>query len=239
MKSKYHNNYFSPNILGIFYNPFFIIRSELHKSIKNYANLLDGKVIDLGCGTKPYRDLFINANDYIGVDIEQSGNPDSKSKVDKFYDGKNLPFESNSIDGVFSSETFEHIFNLEEIIIELHRVLKRQGLLLVTCPFFWPEHEIPYDFARYTSFGLKDILKRNGFEVVSFEKTGNYILSMLQMTSLYLYYFISKLPILKHIFFVLLITPIFIISIVLNKVLPIKIKRQDLYLNNVILVRKV
>jgi len=64
------------------------------------------------------------------------------------------------MDGVFSSETFEHIFNLEEIIKEINRVLKKEGLLLATCPFLWPEHEVPYDYARYTSFAMKNLLEK-------------------------------------------------------------------------------
>lgn len=196
-------------------------------------------MVDLGCGTKPYVQEFINVNEYIGLDIEHSGNQDSKSLVDVFYDGKKFPFENNSVDGVFSSETFEHIFNLEEIIGEINRVLKKDGLLLATCPFLWPEHEVPYDYARYTSFAIKNLLERNGFEIVAFEKTGNFFTAMLQMQALYLYFFINRIPLINGLFFVLFISPIFIVGSFLNKILPKFMKRKDLYLNNVILAKKI
>ena len=168
MKPNKANIYFSKNFLGVFYNPFYFTRMFLFKEIEDLAKLFEGKVVDIGCGTKPYKMLFNNVTEYIGLDIEISGNGDSKEDIDLFYDGKKIPLESNSVDGFFSSETFEHIFNLEEIIPEIHRALKPNGLLLATCPFMWPEHEIPYDYARYTSFGLKHLLEKNGFEIVKF-----------------------------------------------------------------------
>ncbi len=117
IKSKL-NYLFDNSILGIFFNPFYFTRKELYNSIKGLAPSLGGKVIDIGCGTKPYKHLFTNSKSYIGVDIEVSGNGDNKNQVDIFYNGSVLPFENASIDHVFSSETFEHVFNLETIISE-------------------------------------------------------------------------------------------------------------------------
>lgn len=238
MKANKTNKYFSKNRTGVFYNPFFFNRKELFKAIEKQAPLFKGQLIDLGCGTKPYQHLFSNTEKYIGLDIEHSGNNDGKSMVDVFYDGKSFPFETNSIDGVFSSETFEHIFNLDEIIVEILRVLKKDGLLLATCPFFWPEHEVPYDYARYTSFAIKHMLEQKGFEIISFEKTGNFFTSMIQMQALYLYFYINKIPLLSALFFVLIISPLFIFGWAINKIMPKFMKRNDLYLNNVILAKK-
>ena len=216
----------------------FFTRRFLYRGIEQWAPRLQGHVLDLGCGTKPYRPLFTHAERYTGVDIEISGNTDQKESVDVFYNGSELPFEPESVDAVFSSETFEHIFNLEIIVGEINRVLKKDGLLLVTCPFTWPEHEVPYDFARYTSYGIQDMLKRNGFEIVELEKTGNYFLSVLQLQALYLYYFINRIPVLSPLFFLLFISPIFLFGSLVNAVLPSFMKRKDLYLNNIILAKK-
>lgn len=232
------NTLFSKNRSGIFFNPFYIIRKELYKAIARQAPSFKGKLVDLGCGTKPYAHEFVNVSEYIGLDIAQSGNGDTKSLIDVFYDGSTFPFESNSVDGIFSSETFEHIFNLEEIIPEIHRVLKPGGQLLATCPFFWPEHEVPYDYARYTSYAIQHLLKKNGFEIVHYEKTGNFITSMIQMQALYLYFYINKIPLLSSVFFVLFITPLFLFGEFVNLILPSFMKRKDLYLNNVILAKK-
>jgi SAM-dependent methyltransferase len=232
------NTFFSNRWSGMLYSALYFTRSELYTSIIKKAPLFSGTMLDLGCGTKPYRQQFVNVEKYIGLDVAQSGNHEGKSNVDVFYDGKTIPFENNSIDGVFSSETFEHIFNLEEVLSEIRRVLKKDGLLLATCPFFWPEHEAPYDFARYTSFAIKDLLIRNGFEIVSYEKTGNFFVAMLQLWALYLNNFINRIPLLNSLFFIVFITPIFVLGTMLNKVLPAFMKRKDLYLNNVIVARK-
>ena len=233
------NSFFSNAISGIFLNPYFLIRQKLYQAIAEWAPTLNGKIVDLGCGTKPYKHLFTSCSLYLGLDIEVSGNTDSKKEVDIYYNGKTFPLESNSVDHVFSSETFEHIFNLEEILQEIHRVLKPGGQLLATCPFFWPEHEKPYDFARYSSFGIIHLLNKSGFEIVQYRKTGTYVSSMLQMQALYLYFFINKIPIFSYLFFWVFITPLFVLAIFLEWMLPQRILRSDLYLNNIILAKKI
>ena len=64
------------------------------------------------------------------------------------------------------------MFNPHEVIDEWARLLKPNGLLLVTTPFIWPEHEVPYDFGRYSSHGLKHVLEEHGFEIVEFQRVG-------------------------------------------------------------------
>lgn len=233
------NPFFTNSFSSVFFNPLHLTRSKLYTEIKDLAPALKGKLIDLGCGTKPYQHLFTNCSEYLGLDIEVSGNKDSKSLVDIYYDGRTFPFENNSVDCFFSSETFEHVFNLDEVLHEMNRTLKPGGLLLATCPFFFPEHEVPYDFARYTSFGLKSLLRKHGFEIVEYRKTGSFVSAMVQMTILYIYYFINRIPLLKHLLFVLFITPMLLWAQFVDAVFPLRIKRHDLYLNNIILAKKI
>ena len=83
--------------------------------------------MDFGCGSKPYESLFVNAKKYIGIDVEVSGHNHKDSKVDVFYDGKTLPFADKSFDAVVCFEVLEHIFNPDEAITEIRRVLKGDG----------------------------------------------------------------------------------------------------------------
>ena len=46
-------------------------------------------------------------------------------------------------------------------------------MLLLSCPFVWDEHEQPYDYARYSSFGIRHILEQNGFEILELRKSIN------------------------------------------------------------------
>ncbi|OSZ76877.1 hypothetical protein CAP36_10600 [Chitinophagaceae bacterium IBVUCB2] len=147
-------------------NAFYFTRGALYKKIKQFAPQLHGRLMDFGCGSKPYQSLFINATEYIGVDYAGEGHSHTNESIDVLYDGKKIPFPDEYFDGAFSSEVVEHVFNLEEILPEIARVIKREGKLLITCPFVWPEHEVPVDYARYTQFALKDLLEKNGFSLL-------------------------------------------------------------------------
>jgi len=217
----------------------YLTRNGLLSAIKKYAPLLHGRLMDLGCGSKPYQSLF-NVNTYIGVDYNGEGHSHVNENIDVFYDGKILPFPDASFDSVFSSEVFEHIFNLEEILKEVHRVMKPGAKILATCPFVICEHESPNDFARYTSFALKNIMERNGFRVLHYEKVGNHITAIMQLRIMYLH--MHVLPIFRKIPFVRsalrLGTNITLNCWALFKsaILP---KRDDLYLNNIIVCEKI
>src|SRR5437773_3335923 len=106
-------------------NAFYFIRNALYKKVKQYAPALKGRLLDFGCGSKPYQSLFANVTEYIGVDYNSPGHSHANEQIDVFYDGKKIPFPDEYFDSVFSSEVFEHIFNLEEIIPEIKRVMKK------------------------------------------------------------------------------------------------------------------
>jgi len=228
---------FTPSITGYFFNPFFIIRSALYSSIKELSQDASGSVLDFGCGSKPYRRFFLGAEEYIGCDTSESGHSHTDSDIDVFYDGKKLPFNDCRFDWVVSFETVEHIFNLEEILNELHRVGKHNGFLLISAPFCWDEHEVPYDFARYTSYGLSHLLSQAGFDVIKYVKTGSYILAAFQMLTAYIYQHLFP----KSKYLRLLLTPIFIMPIhtlayILDFLLP---RKNEFFLNSVVLCRNV
>ena len=200
---------------------------------------MKGRLMDFGCGSKPYRSFF-TVTEYIGVDFENEGHPHENEQIDVFYDGKNLPFENERFDSVLCSEVFEHIFNLDEILKEINRVMKKDGRLLITCPFVWNEHEVPYDYARYTKFALQSLLSQNGFEVVEYSKSGNFIIVICQLITLY--FFNAFKGIWKKIFlfrwfykFAFFLIPN-VTGIILQKILP---KNDTLYLNNVLVARKI
>ncbi len=225
---------FDPNI----FHPFYIIRRELKKKMEKFAPALSGRLLDFGCGSKPYKSLF-HVDEYIGLDYYNEGHPHENELIDVFYDGKTFPFEEGHFDSVLCSEVVEHIFNLPEILLELARVLKKDGLLLLTCPFVWNEHEVPFDFARYSQFALKSLLENAGFEIVNFEKSGNYRLALTQLKVLYNYNHAKKL--MGNFFlFRWLYKALFVFipnawGLFLNKILP---NDETLYLNNIVLARK-
>lgn len=225
---------------SIFFQPAFFIRKGLYQSVKKLAPQLVGKVLDFGCGAKPYKRLFTNAAEYIGLDIEISGHDHTNEDVDVYYDGKIIPFANGSFNHVFATEVFEHIFNIDEVLPEITRVLKPGGFLLITCPFVCPEHEKPYDYARYTSFGIRHLLEKHGYKIDQQIKTGNYMETTAQLIMYFINYSLPKNPkFIYLILFQLFILPVILLTSLLNFISPKKLKRDDLYHSNVVLAKKI
>src|SRR6476660_2071246 len=120
---------------------------------------LDGRriVIDVGCGHKPYRDLFGDVH-YFGMDYGAAD-----SSPDFLGDARQIPLRSGSADIVFSTQVIEHIPHPHTMVKECSRVLKPGGFLILTGPFYWPLHEEPFDFYRFTKYGFTQMVKDAGF----------------------------------------------------------------------------
>lgn len=166
-------------------NIYLIDRKGIFEFIKSFSKIIQGGGImcDFGCGTEPYRSLF-HVKEYIGIDIEISGNKNLRS-AEVLYDGKKIPFEEGFFDYMLASQCFEHIVNLNEIVKEIYRVLKTDGLLCVTVPLTNPEHEVPYDFRRFTTFGIRQFMEENGFEILKLQNLQSFRDTMGQMKIMY------------------------------------------------------
>lgn len=226
---------FQPDLFSVFFNPFFFIRRSLYISIRNEAPLLSGKLLDFGCGRKPYQNLF-SVDEYVGVDMKITGHDHTGSKADVYYNGKSLPFENDIFDSVFSSEVLEHVFNPDEILPEIHRVLKPGGKMLMTVPFCWNEHEVPYDYARYSSFGISHLLQKHNFKIKYIKKTGTFARVNFQLWALYFFELFKKYNRAGYILSMLFIIPINIAGALLVPLFP---KNQSMYFNNIIVVEKI
>lgn len=220
------------------FHPYYFIRKGLLQKIYEHGSVLHGKLLDFGCGSKPYKSL-VKVEQYTGVDYVNEGHPHDNEQIDIFYDGKTIPVENDSFDSVLSSEVFEHVFNLEEVLGELHRVLKKGGVILITCPFVWKEHEVPNDFARYTHFALKHLFEKNGFKVRTMDKSGNFIEVLFQLRVLYFYDNwwpkCKKIPLVNLLFKCLFIALPNAWGALLSKWLP---SNKQLYFNNIVVAEK-
>jgi SAM-dependent methyltransferase len=232
----YRRENFAPTWLGIFVNPFYFARRGLYRGIVAQRHRLSGRLLDFGCGRKPYQPLFA-VSEYVGLDIEESGHSHRNESIDVYYDGKVIPFGDAHFDSAFSTQVFEHVFNLDDMLGEIHRVLKPGALLLATVPFVWDEHEVPYDFGRYTSFGLTHVLQKAGFEVVEFQKSTNYVETVFQMWNAYVNQVVlpsNKLA--KALLTVVFVAPVTLLGIVASALLPAS---RDFYLDNIVVARRV
>ena len=188
LKEKNIKHQFEPGLFGLVFNPYYFNRRAISSGIKKHSKKLKGKLLDFGCGEKAYEHMFV-VDSYTGIDLEENeGHTLKKDKVDIFYKGDKLPFENNSFDSIYSSEVFEHVFNLEEILNDINRVHKPGGLLLITMPFVWREHEMPNDFGRYTSAGITHVMSKCNYKIVAHEKAPGYFLSVVQLFSAFVYH---------------------------------------------------
>ena len=117
----------------------------------------DGAVIlDAGAGRAQYRHHFSRLR-YEAADFAQL----SKEYGDLTYicDLVNIPVDDGRFDLIFCSQNLEHVPEPKVVLREFYRVLKPGGMLWLSAPLFYDEHETPYDYYRYTQFGFTYLLE--------------------------------------------------------------------------------
>ena len=146
------------------------INQEIVKSLP-----YEGGVIDLGCGTAPYKEHILKVADrYIGVDWENSLH--DQSNVDVFANlCETLPFDNNYTDTVVSFQVMEPLSEPSFFLSECYRILKSGGIIFITVPFMWHVHEEPHDYFRYTRYGLEYLLKKTGFIDIEIKENTGYL----------------------------------------------------------------
>jgi SAM-dependent methyltransferase len=234
VKSLYLEAQFRPGLFAAFVNPFYFARKGLYRHIRSLAKEIRGKTLDVGCGQKPYESLFPSSI-YIGLEIDTPENRKHK-KADVYYNGTVFPFAGEEFDSVVINEVFEHVFHPDRFLSEVSRILKPGGALLMTVPFVWDEHEAPWDYARYSSFGLSAILQKHGFRVETLRKSVDDIRVVFQLLAGYIYKkTATRSSLVNLLSTLLLIAPFNLLGELLGILLP---RNEDLYLDNVVLARK-
>lgn len=235
LRAIYRRETFFPSILGLLINPFYFARRGLAKHITDLAYFIKGKTLDVGCGNKPYAHLF-QSSEYVGLEIDTPQNRVIMN-ADYFYDGKTFPFDDVSFDSLVANEVFEHVFEPDQFLSEARRILKPNGVILLTMPFVWDEHEQPYDFARYSSFGIRALLVKHSFEVQQQRKSTDDIRVIFQLLNTYIYKktFTTNRWV-NMLLTLLLMAPVNILGELLFLVTP---RNPDLYLDNIIIAKKV
>lgn len=147
--------------------------------LADVKDAFSGVLLDAGAGNQPYRDWYEPLVErVIAVDAAPADGLAALAFVDA------LPFADASFDTVLSTEVWEHVENSLAAARETFRVLRPGGRLVITVPFLYPTHEAPYDFGRFTHFGLESVLRRAGFTVERIDAKGGPLLLAAHFTVL-------------------------------------------------------
>ena len=141
--------------------------SLLIRALEAVAPRARGRLLDVGCGDKPYERIFRPyVQEYLGIEHQSTFTATAanmgRSRPDRLYDGDRLPFEDGSFDTVISIQVLEHTPRPRELMAEMARVLRRDGALILAAPFSFRLHEEPHDYFRYSPHGLRELCSEAG-----------------------------------------------------------------------------
>lgn len=151
------------------WHPLFLQNYYLINDIKYYLKKIAGNttLVDIGCGTKPYKDYVDKTVKYIGVDLDSAND-----NVDLISSAYSINLKSENADYVISFQVLEHLEEPLLMLKEACRILKIGGEICITFPMSEHLHEEPYDFFRYTEHGISYLLRSAGFNKIKIIRQG-------------------------------------------------------------------
>ena len=130
-------------------------------------------ILDAGAGQCPYKGFF-NKQKYIATDLSVGDINWDYSKLDVLSNLETLPFKNNVFHSIICINVLEHVKEPFNVISEFYRVLKPGGSLYVTVPQGWWLHQEPYDYFRYTNYGISYLLEKAHFFINDIKPTSGY-----------------------------------------------------------------
>ncbi len=187
-------------MLSIFRNNF-LNRYPIEKAMREFGHRFgtDSRILDIGCGYKPYAKYF--RGEYVGVDHDKEN-----SKADVVCNSANIPLDASLFDAIVMNQTLEHTENVAGTIVEIKRLLKPDGMVFVSVPLVMKIHSIPrpsslapydnfdkekitnwnVDYWRFTKFGLISLFR--DWQILSLTETSGYAGTLAQLIN----YFFSS-----------------------------------------------
>ena len=133
----------------------------------------EARGLDAGAGEGKYCEDLAHTR-YVGVDLSVGDAAWDYSNLDALANLVALPFCEASFDAAVCTQVLEHVPEPAQVLAELYRVLRPGGRLFLSVPQSWYQHQKPHDYYRYTSFGMRYLLEKAGFEVQAIEDMGGY-----------------------------------------------------------------
>ena len=155
-------------------SPFYLTRKRLITQMTEEMNFSRPNVLDVGCGIGDLLSTPLSKGfQCYGADLSTHVLRIARSNVRNAdlvqADARFLPFRSNSFGLILCSEVLEHIHREDQVVNEIHRVLERNGIAIVTVPQgeqHWTEEDRREGhLRRYSRMHLARIFESTGFEI--------------------------------------------------------------------------
>jgi len=152
-------------------------RKKLDSLLEKNKHYYQGFVLDIGGRNRgKFQKPKQKTERWTFADIEKSHSPDIVLDIANMK-----KIHSKSVDVVNAIEVLEHVANPHKGLKECHRILKPNGIMILSIPFLFQIHSDPYDFQRWTAEKLKRELETLGFIIDRFEIMGRYFTVIAEM----------------------------------------------------------
>lgn len=146
----------------------FQLNRAVEDAIEGYAF---GAVLEAGAGRSPYAAVLSErASTVTTLDLDPTRGVDVVGDVQRMTE-----VADRSFDTVVTTQVLEHVERPQDALSEFARVLKPDGILILTAPHLSMVHEAPHDYFRYTRFGLRYLSESSAFEVIEIRPIGGWL----------------------------------------------------------------
>lgn len=148
---------------------------HLNQSMQKSIPYIKGKCADIGSGNSPYKEFILPmVEEYISIDKGNVHQHMFTHSKEKFIDAdiQELPFMDSELDSIILTQVLEHIEEPFLALNELQRVIKDKGILVLSVPFIYQAHAVPFDYFRFSEYALENICKKYDFEILEFHYQG-------------------------------------------------------------------
>jgi SAM-dependent methyltransferase len=176
-------------------HPQFYMKRYTSTAIDLAREYSKGLLLDIGCGRMPYKSTLLPFVDkYVGLDHPETAKLyKGKDKPDIFADATKIPLKNGSCNTVLCLQVIEHLPEPNEAIKEISRLLSKDGYLILSTIQSYPIHDEPYDYFRYTKYGLRALVENNGLKLIKIIEGGNVFILIQQSFNIFLMLQIKKL----------------------------------------------
>lgn len=132
---------FAEKFVGITPKEYDELEDRYKKVLEIFSKYKFERILDIGCGDGNFSILLAKAceaKEVYGIEISEKGVELARKNGVKAFqldvDEEDFPFKDNYFDAVFAGEIIEHLFDPDHFLDEVYRVLKPEGIFVLTTP---------------------------------------------------------------------------------------------------------